>query len=154
MHQIVLTSNNCNYNYNAMSFGLKNAWAIYQRLIDVVFFDQIGWTLEVTVIQVKPSLFKEVQPLIGWLAFLSIFILCAKDNAFHFFITLQKGKVWTNKQMLGDVHKVKTFFGNPHILTWSEEEGVSLYLYLLVVTGNSILYAIFFIKENSYYFML
>ncbi|GAU45985.1 hypothetical protein TSUD_401250 [Trifolium subterraneum] len=42
-------SNICNYFYNVMPFGLKNAGATYQRLIDRVFVEQIGKNLEVYI---------------------------------------------------------------------------------------------------------
>ncbi|GAU40790.1 hypothetical protein TSUD_348870 [Trifolium subterraneum] len=42
-------SNTCNYFYNVMPFGLKNAGATYQRLMDRVFVEQIGKNLEVYI---------------------------------------------------------------------------------------------------------
>ncbi|GAU29444.1 hypothetical protein TSUD_150140 [Trifolium subterraneum] len=41
--------NTCNYFYNVMPFGLKNAKATYQRLMDRVFLEQIGKNLEVYI---------------------------------------------------------------------------------------------------------
>jgi len=38
-----------NFNYEVMSFGLKNAEATYQRLMDYVFHDMIGRNIEVYV---------------------------------------------------------------------------------------------------------
>jgi hypothetical protein len=37
------------YCYNMMPFGLKNAGATYQRLVNRMFRDQIGWIVEVYV---------------------------------------------------------------------------------------------------------
>jgi len=37
------------YCYKMMPFGLKNAGATYQRLVNKMFRDQIGWNLEVYV---------------------------------------------------------------------------------------------------------
>ncbi|MCI14323.1 hypothetical protein A2U01_0035453, partial [Trifolium medium] len=42
-------TNTCNYHYNVMSFGLKNAGATYQRLMDRVFSEKIGKNLEVYI---------------------------------------------------------------------------------------------------------
>jgi hypothetical protein len=42
-------TNTCNYFYNVMPFGLKNAGATYQRLMDRVFSEQIGKNLEVYI---------------------------------------------------------------------------------------------------------
>ncbi|CAJ2642757.1 uncharacterized protein LOC123899916 [Trifolium pratense] len=42
-------SNTCNYNYRVMPFGLKNAGATYQRLMDRIFARQIGKNLEVYI---------------------------------------------------------------------------------------------------------
>ncbi|GAU32151.1 hypothetical protein TSUD_68220 [Trifolium subterraneum] len=42
-------SNTCNYHYTVMPFGLKNAGATYQRLMDRVFAHQIGKNLEVYI---------------------------------------------------------------------------------------------------------
>jgi hypothetical protein len=42
-------TNTCNYFYKVMLFGLKNAGATYQRLMDRVFTQQIGRNLEVFI---------------------------------------------------------------------------------------------------------
>jgi hypothetical protein len=47
-HTAFMTST-CNYFYNVMPFGLKNAGATYQRLMDRVFSEQIGKNLEVYI---------------------------------------------------------------------------------------------------------
>lgn len=39
----------CNYYYTVMPFGLKNAEATYQRLMDKVFHGQIGKNLEMYI---------------------------------------------------------------------------------------------------------
>ena len=50
-------TDNVNYYYEVMSFGLKNARATYQRLMDKVFQGLIGRDVEVYVddIMVKPN---------------------------------------------------------------------------------------------------
>lgn len=47
MPKTVFISRSANYYYNVIPFGLKNAGATYQRLMDVVSFHQIGRDLEV-----------------------------------------------------------------------------------------------------------
>ncbi|MCI23199.1 RNA-directed DNA polymerase (Reverse transcriptase), partial [Trifolium medium] len=42
-------TNTCNYYYDAIPFGLENAGATYQRLLDRVFSKQIGKNLEVYI---------------------------------------------------------------------------------------------------------
>lgn len=45
--KIAFMSNNANYCYRVMPFGLKNAGATYQRLMHKVFLEQIGRNMEV-----------------------------------------------------------------------------------------------------------
>ena len=42
-----LIMENATYCYKVMSFGLKNAGATYQRLMNLIFTEQIGKTMEV-----------------------------------------------------------------------------------------------------------
>lgn len=42
-------TNHNNLYYEIMSFGLKNTGVIYQRFIDIIFSEQIGWNLEVYI---------------------------------------------------------------------------------------------------------
>nr|KYP41055.1 Transposon Ty3-I Gag-Pol polyprotein [Cajanus cajan]KYP56200.1 Transposon Ty3-I Gag-Pol polyprotein [Cajanus cajan] len=42
-------TDHANFCYRVMPFGLKNAGATYQRLMDKVFHQQIGWNMEVYV---------------------------------------------------------------------------------------------------------
>ena len=58
-HQIALTaedqektafiSPDANYHYTVMPFRLKNARAIYQRMMTRMFWDKIRWTVEVYI---------------------------------------------------------------------------------------------------------
>ena len=48
-YQIKTTFDRGLYCYKVMSFGLKNAGATYQRLVNRIFADQIGKTMEVYV---------------------------------------------------------------------------------------------------------
>jgi len=60
-------TNNANYFYEVMPFELKNAGAMYQRLMDKVFKGLIGWNVEVYVDDVvvkyksRDRHFKELQ---------------------------------------------------------------------------------------------
>ena len=47
--KIAFMTNGPNYCYRVMPFGLKNAGAIYQMLIDRIFQEQIGRNVEVYV---------------------------------------------------------------------------------------------------------
>ncbi|KAL0447285.1 UNVERIFIED_CONTAM: Retrovirus-related Pol polyprotein from transposon gypsy [Sesamum latifolium] len=51
------------YYYNVMPFGLKNAGATYQRLVNKMFKDQIGSTMEVYVDDMLVKSMKEVDHL-------------------------------------------------------------------------------------------
>ncbi|KAL0447287.1 UNVERIFIED_CONTAM: Transposon Tf2-12 polyprotein [Sesamum latifolium] len=51
------------YCYNVMPFGLKNAGATYQRLVNKMFKDQIGSTMEVYVDDMLVKSMKEVDHL-------------------------------------------------------------------------------------------
>lgn len=42
-------TNHNNLYYEIMSFGLKNTGVIYQRFMDTIFSEQIGWNLEVYI---------------------------------------------------------------------------------------------------------
>ena len=49
MHKTAFITNDANYFYRVMPFGLKNARATYQRLMDKVFSHLIGHYVEVYV---------------------------------------------------------------------------------------------------------
>jgi len=49
MHKTAFITNDANYFYRVMSFGLKNAGATYQRLMDKVFSHLVGQCVEVYV---------------------------------------------------------------------------------------------------------
>ncbi|KAL2226671.1 UNVERIFIED_CONTAM: Retrovirus-related Pol polyprotein from transposon opus [Sesamum indicum] len=110
------------YCYNVMSFGLKNAGATYQQLVNKMFSELIGRTMEVYVddmvvkskrsqdhleqrgieanpekIQAimslrSPTTIKEVQKLTSKIASLNRFISRSADKSLHFFKTLRKTK--------------------------------------------------------------
>ncbi|XP_012839245.1 PREDICTED: uncharacterized protein LOC105959647 [Erythranthe guttata] len=103
------------YCYRVMPFGLKNAGATYQCLVNAMFADQIGKNMEVyiDIVLVKsvkrgieanpakieaitsmapPTSIKKVQQLNGCLASLNRFISRSADKAFSFFKILKGGK--------------------------------------------------------------
>ena len=47
--KITLISPDTNYHYIVIPFGLKNAGAIYQRMMTRMFQDKIGWMVEVYI---------------------------------------------------------------------------------------------------------
>ena len=49
MNKIAFITDDANYFYKVMSFGLKNTWAIYQRLMDKVFSHLMGKCVKVYV---------------------------------------------------------------------------------------------------------
>ncbi|WJX84068.1 hypothetical protein P8452_66678 [Trifolium repens] len=152
-------TNTCNYFYNVMPFGLKNAGATYQRLTDMVFSEQIGKNLEVYIddmvvktteagehdqdlsdilasvrkyyMRLNPSKCSFGVQLFK-IAALSRFLSCAGEKAFHFFSTLQKSErfVWST-QCEEAFQNLKTFLASSPILT-RPEKGNTMYLYLVV----------------------
>ena len=107
--------------YKVMSFGLKNAGAPYQRLMNKMFIHQIGTNVQVYVddmlvksireddclddlkeifdtlhsYNVKLKNVKEVQSLNKKIAALNRFVSRATDKCLPFFRTLEKSFEWT-----------------------------------------------------------
>ncbi|KAL0293272.1 UNVERIFIED_CONTAM: hypothetical protein Sradi_6947300 [Sesamum radiatum] len=91
--------------YVAMPFGLKNADATYQRLVDKIFCPQIGRNVETgieanpfkikAIIGIKaPTCLNEAQRLTGRIAALSRFISKFAEKSLPFFKTLRKVKTF------------------------------------------------------------
>nr|GEZ82481.1 reverse transcriptase domain-containing protein [Tanacetum cinerariifolium] len=86
------------YCYTKMPFGLRNAGATYQRLVDKAFYSQIGWNIEVpfpdktdVVLQLpSPRTIKEVQSLNGKLASMNRFLSKSAEKSLPLFKTLKK----------------------------------------------------------------
>ncbi|PNX87219.1 gag-pol polyprotein [Trifolium pratense] len=143
-------SNTCNYFYNVMPFGLKNAGATYQRLMDRVFSEQIGKNLEVYIddMVVKTSeenqhgedlldILKSVRKYNMRLnpAKCSFGVQAGKflgEKAFHFFTSLKKNERFSWTPQCEEAFKqLKEFLASPPILT-RPLPGNTLYLYLAV----------------------
>ncbi|XP_058216700.1 uncharacterized protein LOC131327565 [Rhododendron vialii] len=148
------------YCYRVMPFGLKNAGATYQRLVNKMFKQQIGCNVEVYVddmlvkrkflgfmvsqrgieanpekIQAiltmrSPQNIKEVQKLTGRVAALNRFISQATDKCQAFFKVLKKAFEWTTKEEEAFL-QLKTYMASVPLLSRTQE-GDDLFLYLAV----------------------
>uniref|UniRef100_A0A2N9FKC7 RNase H type-1 domain-containing protein n=1 Tax=Fagus sylvatica TaxID=28930 RepID=A0A2N9FKC7_FAGSY len=142
--------------YKVMPFGLKNAGATYQRLMNRMFHDQIGRNVEVYVDDLKISCFmvsqrgieanpdkiktilemqppkntKEVQRLTGRVAALNRFMSRSTDKCLPFFKTLKKAFEWTDECQQA-FEELKKYLTKPPLLSPSKQ-GEELYLYLAV----------------------
>uniref|UniRef100_A0A2N9H026 Reverse transcriptase/retrotransposon-derived protein RNase H-like domain-containing protein n=1 Tax=Fagus sylvatica TaxID=28930 RepID=A0A2N9H026_FAGSY len=125
--------------YKVMSFGLKNAGATYQRLMNKMFHHQIGRNVEVgieanpdkikAVLEMTPPrTTKEVQSLTGRVAALNRFVSRATDKCLPFFKTLRKAFVWTD-ECQKSFEELKRYLTSPPLLSPSQQgEALSLYL--------------------------
>ncbi|KAL0303251.1 UNVERIFIED_CONTAM: Retrovirus-related Pol polyprotein from transposon opus [Sesamum radiatum] len=146
--------------YNVMPFGLKNAGATYQRLVNNMFREQIGKNMEVYIddMLVKskrkedhtqdlqacfdilqrneaPRNIREVQRLTGRLAALNRFISRSSDKGLPFFKVLKniKNFQWTPECQQA-FEKLKEYLTSLPLLT-KPKEGEHLYLYLATSQG-------------------
>ncbi|GAU30655.1 hypothetical protein TSUD_31270 [Trifolium subterraneum] len=139
-------SNTCNYFYNVMPFGLKNAGATYQRLMDRVFVEQIGKNLEVYIDDMAAKTQKEgehnkdLEDILKSVRKYNMRLNPAKysfgvqagEKACHFFATLRNSERFTwSPECEEAFQKLKVFLASPPILT-RPEQGKTLYLYLTV----------------------
>ncbi|XP_030939563.1 uncharacterized protein LOC115964376 [Quercus lobata] len=132
------------YYYTIMPFGLKNAGAIYQRLVNRMFSHQIGRNVEINVddmlenfwdswcpnggidanpdkekaiIEVEsPKTVKEVQSLTGKVAALNRFVSRATDKCMPFFKLLKKTFQW-NDECEEALAKLKEYLMKPPLLS-------------------------------------
>ncbi|KAK7281396.1 hypothetical protein RIF29_09353 [Crotalaria pallida] len=142
------------YCYNVMPFGLKNAGATYQRMMNKVFQGMIGRNMEVYIDDIiaksrqgieanpdkckailemrSPANLKEVQQLTGRVAALSRFLSQAARKALPWYQLLRK-----NKEFLWDEHyeqafvQLKEYLSSPPVLH-SPLPGENLILYMSV----------------------
>ncbi|XP_050290281.1 uncharacterized protein LOC126728515 [Quercus robur] len=109
------------YCYKVMPFGLKNAGATYQRLVNRKFLgfmvSQRGIEANPdkvkAIIEVKsPKTMKEVQSLIGKVAALNRFVFRATDKCMPFFKVLKKAFQW-NDECEEALAKLKEYLTKP-----------------------------------------
>ncbi|XP_010424499.1 PREDICTED: uncharacterized protein LOC104709616 [Camelina sativa] len=147
------------YCYKVMSFGLKNAGALYQRLVNRMFEHQLGKTMEVYIDDMlvksrgsektgieanprqinaflsisSPRTLREVQRLNGRIAALNRFISRSTDKCLPFYQLLRKG----GKNFLWDAKceeafaQLKAYLSEPPVLA-KPEFGEPLFLYVAV----------------------
>ena len=103
------------YCYKVMSFGLKNVGAIYQQLVNKVFANLIGKTMEVYVddMQVK-SLRKEDHVTDLWEMFALLRKYNMKLNPAEFAFRVRSGK------FLGFMVNNREIEANPTKMQWYE----------------------------------
>ncbi|XP_074299042.1 uncharacterized protein LOC141630059 [Silene latifolia] len=122
------------YCYNVMPFGLKNDGSIYQRLVNRIFQEEIGRTMEVYIDDMleSPQKPKDVQRLTGWVAALNRFISRFSDRCRLFYDILRKSQKfeWTSEHEKA-FGELKHYLSTPPLLS-KPEQGEPLYLYLSV----------------------
>ncbi|KAI5335581.1 hypothetical protein L3X38_025714 [Prunus dulcis] len=139
------------YCYKVIPFGLKNAGATYQRLVNHLFAPLIGNTMEVYVDDILrgieanpekiqaildktiPKTFKDIQSLTGRVAALTRFISKATDHCTPFFKALKGSKrsiTWTAKCDMA-FSEIKEYIGRALLLS-TPEHGDILVIYLSI----------------------
>ncbi|XP_060972375.1 uncharacterized protein LOC133038292 [Cannabis sativa] len=108
--------------YKVMPFGLKNAGATYQRLVNRMFADMLGKRMEVYIDDM----------LVKSLAALSRFISKSSDRCHLFFSTLKKTKdfVWA-EECEEALRQLKSYLSSPPLLA-KPKDGETLFMYLAV----------------------
>ncbi|CAL9000852.1 unnamed protein product [Prunus brigantina] len=117
------------YCYKVMPFGLKNAGATYQRLVNKIFKEQIGKTTEVYV---DDMLVKAPERADHIKNLAEAFSLLRKYNMKPFFKALKKGHKdkWDDECEVA-FQNLKTYLTSPPLLS-KPIPGEDLYIYLAV----------------------
>ncbi|XP_048608335.1 uncharacterized protein LOC125584234 [Brassica napus] len=141
------------YCYKVLPFGLKNTGATYQRLVNRMFADQLGNTMEEYIddmlrgIEANPKQIsaildlpspknsREVQRLTGRIAALNRFISRSTDKCLPFYELLRGNKrfVWDGKCEEA-FNQLKHYLTTPPVLS-KTEAGDTLSLYIAVTSS-------------------
>ncbi|KAM1790371.1 hypothetical protein ACFX12_034447 [Malus domestica] len=124
------------YCYKVMPFDLKNAGATYQRLVNSMFVEQIGKSMEVCVddMLVKSKhVDQHITNLSETFTILKRFIFKATDRCAHFFKALKGSKkyiTWTDACAKA-FKNLKDYMSKAHLLS-KPEVGDTLIIYMSV----------------------
>ncbi|KAM1013695.1 hypothetical protein ACFX2C_043782 [Malus domestica] len=133
---IAFTTDRGLYCYKVMLFSLKNAGATYQRLVNSMFAEQIGKSMEVYVddMLVKSKhADQHITNLYETFTILKRFISKATDRCAHFFKALKGSKkyiTWTD-ECAEAFKNLKDYMSKAHLLS-KPEVGDTLIIYLSV----------------------
>ncbi|XP_013733765.2 uncharacterized protein LOC106437417 [Brassica napus] len=138
------------YCYKVMPFGLKNAGATYQRLVNRMFADKLGNTMEVYIDDMlrgieanpkqitaildlpSPKNIREVQRLTGRIEVLNRFISRSTDKCLPFYEVLRGNKRFVSDAKCDEVFRqLKQCLTTPPVLS-KPEAGDTLSLYIAV----------------------
>ncbi|GFS40353.1 hypothetical protein Acr_00g0068050 [Actinidia rufa] len=110
------------YCYKVMPFGLKNAGATYQRLVNKMFNAQIGKTMEVYI--------DDMLQLTGRVAALNRFVSKSADKCLPFFKILRKNRTFQwSEESENAFQQLKEYLGSPPLLSIPTADE-DLYVYL------------------------
>ncbi|GJT49457.1 reverse transcriptase domain-containing protein [Tanacetum coccineum] len=130
--------------YTKMPFGLKNAGATYQRLVDREFQKQIRHKADAVLSLPSPGCLKDVQKLNGILAGLNRFLLKSAEKSMPFFKTLKrytkKGDFqWTQEAEIAFRQMKKLIAELPMLTAPKEKEDLIMYLAAAKEAINAVL---------------
>ncbi|XP_021733078.1 uncharacterized protein LOC110699873 [Chenopodium quinoa] len=124
-HTAFITSQGV-YCYNVMPFGLKNAGATYQRLMNKIFEGQLGRHVEAYVDDMI-----EVKRLTGCLAALGSFLSRSADKSLSFFKALKRPKFLWDEEVEKAFQQLKAHLMDTPKLV-SPLPGETLFVYLAI----------------------
>ncbi|GJW70019.1 reverse transcriptase domain-containing protein [Tanacetum coccineum] len=146
--------------YSKMPFGLKNAGATYQHLVDKAFQRQIRRNLEADAVLNLPSprCLKDVQKLNGKLASLNRFLSKSAEKSLPFFKTLKKCTKksdfqWTQEAEAAFKQMKKLIAELPMLTAPKEKEDLIIYLAAAKEAMSAVLMTERESKQTPVYFM-